>query len=87
MPAIAARGLTKTYRVADKKPGFVGTVRHFIKRRHREIQAVKAVDLEIAPGEIVGFLGPNGAGKTPCQGFITRCGLFPSSRYDSVWPK
>ncbi|MBX2852911.1 MAG: ATP-binding cassette domain-containing protein [Phycisphaeraceae bacterium] len=71
MPAIRTQGLTKTYRVADKKPGFVGTVKHFIKRRHREIQAVKAVDLTIEPGEVVGFLGPNGAGKTTTLKMLT----------------
>jgi ABC-2 type transport system ATP-binding protein len=71
MPAIQTQGLSKTYRVADKKPGFVGTVKHFIKRRHREIQAVKAVDLTIEPGEVVGFLGPNGAGKTTTLKMLT----------------
>src|SRR5579859_4233178 len=29
-----------------------------------EIEAVKGVDFEVAPGEVFGFLGPNGAGKT-----------------------
>lgn len=71
MPAIQTRQLSKTYRVADKKPGMVGTVKHFLKRRHREIQAVKAVDLTIQPGEIVGFLGPNGAGKTTTLKMLT----------------
>lgn len=71
MPAIQTLGLSKTYRVADKKPGFVGTIKHFIKRRHREIAAVKAVDLAIEPGEVVGFLGPNGAGKTTTLKMLT----------------
>ncbi|MEO0476294.1 MAG: ATP-binding cassette domain-containing protein [Planctomycetota bacterium] len=71
MPTIYAQGLSKTYRVADKDPGFMGTVRHFIKRKHREIQAVKAIDLEIEPGEVVGFLGPNGAGKTTTLKMLT----------------
>ena len=71
MSTIVAKGLSKTYRVADKQPGFVGTVKHFIKRRHREIHAVRDVDLEIAPGEVVGFLGPNGAGKTTTLKMLT----------------
>jgi ABC-2 type transport system ATP-binding protein len=29
-----------------------------------EVQAVRGVNFEVAPGEVFGFLGPNGAGKT-----------------------
>jgi ABC-2 type transport system ATP-binding protein len=29
-----------------------------------EVEAVKGVQFEVAPGEVFGFLGPNGAGKT-----------------------
>jgi ABC-2 type transport system ATP-binding protein len=29
-----------------------------------EIEAVRGVEFEVAPGEVFGFLGPNGAGKT-----------------------
>lgn len=32
--------------------------------KHGRVEAVRGVDLEIKPGEVVAFLGPNGAGKT-----------------------
>ena len=71
MSTVSVDNLVKTYRVADKEPGFLGTVKHFIKRKHRAIEAVKGIDFEIAPGEIVGFLGPNGAGKTTAIKMLT----------------
>ncbi len=70
-PTVIADGLTKHYQVADKKPGLAGTLRHFVKRQHRVIEAVKAVNFTVAPGEIVGFLGPNGAGKTTAIKMLT----------------
>lgn len=49
--------------------------------RYGGVLAVSAVDMEVAPGEIVGLIGPNGAGKTslvdgvlgftPCSGQVT----------------
>jgi ABC-2 type transport system ATP-binding protein len=35
-----------------------------LAKNYGEVQAVKGIDFEVAPGEIFGFLGPNGAGKT-----------------------
>jgi ABC-2 type transport system ATP-binding protein len=35
------------------------------------VDAVRGVDLDISPGEIVGFLGPNGAGKTTTLRMLT----------------
>ena len=63
-PAIVTRGLGKIYRVAKKEPGLGGAIRGLFHRRYNDLVAVEGVDLEIAPGELVGFLGPNGAGKT-----------------------
>ncbi len=70
-PVIVVDRLTKHYRVADKDPGVLGTLRHFVRRKHRVIEAVKSVSFDIAPGEIVGFLGPNGAGKTTTLKMLT----------------
>ncbi len=35
-----------------------------LTKRYGAVDAVKDLDLEVAPGEVVGYLGPNGAGKT-----------------------
>ncbi|AYG05384.1 ATP-binding cassette domain-containing protein [Gryllotalpicola protaetiae] len=51
-----------------------GLARTFNTRRGRErvqVEAVKGVDLDVEPGEIVGFLGPNGAGKTTTLRMLT----------------
>jgi ABC-2 type transport system ATP-binding protein len=53
-----------------------------------DVQAVRGIDLEVRPGEIVAFLGPNGAGKTstidmvlglsrPTSGSVRVLGLEP----------
>jgi ABC-2 type transport system ATP-binding protein len=68
---IRARGLSKTFRVSEKQPGLAGTLRHLLRRRHREVPAVDRIGFTIEPGEIVGFLGPNGAGKTTTLKMLT----------------
>jgi ABC-2 type transport system ATP-binding protein len=71
MAAIVVEGLGKTYRVAQKEPGVLGTLRHFVHRRQREVRAVHDVSFRVEPGEIVGFLGANGAGKTTTLKMLT----------------
>ena len=78
MPIIVAEKLTKSYQAAAKDPGFAGTLRHLFKRKYRTIEAVKAINFTIEPGEVVGFLGPNGAGKTTALKMLTGL-LFPTS--------
>src|SRR3954464_11280340 len=40
-------------------------------RRFKGGDAVKGIDLTLAPGEIYGFLGPNGAGKSTTVHMLT----------------
>ena len=35
-----------------------------LRKSYGELEAVRGIDFEVAPGEVFGLLGPNGAGKT-----------------------
>ncbi|MBX9791716.1 MAG: ABC transporter ATP-binding protein [Pirellulales bacterium] len=64
MSLIEIRGLSKAYRVYQKKEGLLAGIRGLWHREYREVQAVRSIDLDVEAGEFVAFLGPNGAGKT-----------------------
>lgn len=42
-----------------------------IRYAYGDLEAVKGIDFEVAPGEILGFLGPNGAGKSTTIKILT----------------
>jgi ABC-2 type transport system ATP-binding protein len=64
MAALSCESLSKTYRVPVREPGLRNAAISLLRRRHRDVEAVKQICFTVEPGEIVGFLGPNGAGKT-----------------------
>jgi ABC-2 type transport system ATP-binding protein len=62
-----------------------------LRKRYRSTEALRGVDIEVAPGELVGLLGPNGAGKStvtkiacglvrPTAGAVSICGHPARSR-------
>lgn len=88
---IELRGLTKIYRVAQKKAGLRASVASLFSREYVDVEAVVDLSFTIPPGECVGFLGPNGAGKTttlkmlsgllsPSHGSVQVLGFDPSAR-------
>src|SRR5438270_616428 len=78
MPIIEADGLTKTYRVFQKKEGLLGALRGLYRREYKEVRAVDGVSFAIEPGEMVAFLGPNGAGKTTTLKMLSGL-IYPTS--------
>jgi len=87
LPAVQIERLSKQYRIEGRseQPG-VRSLREALtdaavapfRRRARgprpdeAIWALKDVDLEIQPGEVVGIIGPNGAGKSTLLKVISR---------------
>jgi len=61
---IRVSNLSKTYRLHEKDPGLLGSVKSLFHRRWIDRHALRPISFEVAPGEIVGLLGANGAGKT-----------------------
>ena len=46
-------------------------VRGLSKNYPGGVEAVKAIDFDVQPGEVFGLLGPNGAGKSTTIGMLT----------------
>src|SRR6185503_6882286 len=73
MPVVEASDLRRVYKT------HTGTIR----RRVKEIEAVKGVSFAIEKGELFGLLGPNGAGKTTTIKMLITL-LIPTSGTASV---
>ncbi len=83
MALIELHNLQKTYRVYQKKEGLRASIKGLFKRTHKEVQAVKGINLEVEQGEFVAFLGPNGAGKTTTLKLLSGV-IHPTSGTASV---
>ena len=83
MALIELHNLQKTYRVYQKKEGLRASIKGLFKRTHKEVQAVKGINLKVEQGEFVAFLGPNGAGKTTTLKLLSGV-IHPTSGTASV---
>ncbi|MFL5339830.1 MAG: polysaccharide ABC transporter ATP-binding protein [Gemmataceae bacterium] len=83
-PAIRVSNLSKLYHLGARSPGGYRTLREslmnaaaapFRRRDHapaNQLWALKDVEFEINPGEVVGIIGRNGAGKSTLLKILSR---------------
>ena len=64
MAVIEIEGLSKSYRVYQKREGLWASIGGLFRRKYRTVEAVRSINLSVETGQFVAFLGPNGAGKT-----------------------
>lgn len=61
---IEVKNLRKVFRIHQKPPGLLASVRSLFRREYVDKVAVAGADFSVGEGEIVGMIGANGAGKT-----------------------
>lgn len=72
--SITIQGLTKSFHVAERRPGAVGAMTGLFHRRQRTIEALKGISFSLGEGELLGLIGPNGAGKSTTIKIL--CGIL-----------
>src|SRR6266566_5297206 len=68
---IEGESLSKTFRVARKRPGLLGGLRSVVDPDVRVVTAVHELSMYIERGEMIGLVGPNGAGKSTTIKLLT----------------
>lgn len=80
---IKVKNLTREFKLAQGKEGFLGSIQNLFSRKHKIIKAVDNVSFSINSGEFVGYVGENGAGKSTTIKMLTGI-LNPTSGHVEV---
>lgn len=80
---IRVTNLTREFKLAQGKEGFLGSIYNLFSRKHKIIKAVDNVSFSINQGEFVGYVGENGAGKSTTIKMLTGI-LNPTSGHVEV---
>src|SRR5947207_12860439 len=86
---IEADSLNKTFRIAKRRVGMLGSLRSVVNPEIRTVEAVNDLSLHVGKGEMIRLVGPNGASKStkitmltgilvPTSGTIRVAGLVPT---------
>ena len=71
---IVVEGLTKSFRVAERRTGALGGLTSLFARRYRTVTALNGIAFALGEGELLGLIGPNGAGKSTTIKIL--CGIL-----------
>lgn len=63
MRLIHIDGLTKHFKLLNRREGLGGAFRDLFSGNYRTVEAVAGISFDIEPGEIVGSIVPNGPGN------------------------
>jgi teichoic acid transport system ATP-binding protein len=79
-PSLVAQDIHVTYQAYEQRRMALRSLfsARFRRRRYRAIHAVKGVDLEVLPAEVLGVIGPNGSGKSTLLAALA--GLLPATQ-------
>src|SRR2546425_9418933 len=76
---VEVRDLRKTFRVTERQEGLAATLRSFVRRQRRDINAVAGITFGIEAGGGVGLLGPEGGGEATTPQKLSGL-LYPTGR-------